>query len=964
MKAQSFWLVNRTYLLKIVLPALLTMVLFMVSLYQIIIPRFETIIMDRKREMTKELINSAWHVADHFHRAAQQQRMSDDEARRRAIEQIRHLRYGDESKDYFWITDFQPVMIMHPFREELNGSDLSNFLDSRGKKLFVEMVAIVKRDGEGFVDYTWQWKDDSTRIVPKLSYVRPYKPWGWIIGTGIYIEDVKAEIAGLESNIVTISLWITVATALLLLFMAVQNLRSERRRYLAESNLREAKERYEALVEASTEGLLMVLDDGQVFCNRTLQGMLGYTEEEARKLDLKSMFPSLTDAQILGLSGNTSPLDLEHLHIESTLKTKNGADTPVLLTPSPVQLFGKQGLVVIVKDIRHHKQIVTELDESRERFLALTNRLSLGVFRTEAGGDMRFVEANAAACSMFGFGNQEDVQSADMRGLLDESHQFTALEADLDVHGFVSNRILRCRKVDGNALTLSLSVVVVRDESGDRRYCDCLAEDVSEVQRTERVAGKLMTDLQMPLVQLGQPVSSFVRALRSCDMGEPLGKVVRVMDRMRVDMMMVTSGEGTLIGYVDGDAVQRYILASENMDVPVYQVMQAPIQTVRSSATVFDVLDASLEKDVPYFGVKDENGALVGSVAVKELLTAGVRNQLYFLQRVKQAESIPEIRQCREQLQMYVRMLIESGAGVETIAQATTLISDSIRARIVQLAIAELGEPPLAFALIALGSEGRGEQTLATDQDNAIIYADTEESADAAVKDYFLRLGTFVCGALDNVGYDFCKGEVMAKNPRWCTSLRGWKDHFRDWVNTANPQDLLEVNIFFDFRHVYGEEALTDELRDYLRRVTSGNNAFFVYLTQNALKIKPPSWQFKAVELLDIKSAMLPLVDLARIYALRHKLPQSNTLERMRALRQKDVLSAAGVRDMTYAYAFLLTLRYQHQARRLADNATPDNKLHTQELSETEKLVLKRVLSQIDDFQKKLSLDFRGTVQT
>ncbi|MBE0558011.1 MAG: cache domain-containing protein, partial [Proteobacteria bacterium] len=267
MKKQSFWLVNRLFLLKIVLPALLTMVLFIVSLYQIIIPRFESIIMDRKREMTRELVNNTWHIADHYHREALAQRMSEAEARQRTIEQVRHLRYGDEAKDYFWITDFHPVMIVHPFREELNGSDLTNFTDSRGKRLFVEMVRLVRNEGEGFVDYTWQWKDDSTRIVPKLSYVKPFHPWGWIIGTGIYVEDVKAEIAGLEQNIVTISLWITVATALLLLFMAGQNLRSEKQRYSAESELREAKERYQALVEASTEGLLMLLDDDQVYCN-------------------------------------------------------------------------------------------------------------------------------------------------------------------------------------------------------------------------------------------------------------------------------------------------------------------------------------------------------------------------------------------------------------------------------------------------------------------------------------------------------------------------------------------------------------------------------------------------------------------------------------------------------------------------------------------------------------------------
>ena len=148
------------------------------------------------------------------------------DAQQKAIAEIKQIRYGEEMKDYFWITDMQPNMIMHPYRSDLDGKSLNDFKDPHGKRLFVEFVNVVKKDEQGYVDYMWQWKDDSLRIVPKLSYVKLFKPWGWIIGTGIYIEDVKKEIKALTQKLIWISIGISVLIALLLLFISQQSLKN------------------------------------------------------------------------------------------------------------------------------------------------------------------------------------------------------------------------------------------------------------------------------------------------------------------------------------------------------------------------------------------------------------------------------------------------------------------------------------------------------------------------------------------------------------------------------------------------------------------------------------------------------------------------------------------------------------------------------------------------------------------
>ena len=214
---------RRNFFIKILLPTFLTIILFLTVFFELFIPQFENTIMDRKREMIKELTNSTWSILDKWHKAEELGIISKEKAQEMAISQIQSLRYGEESKDYFWVTDYLPVMIIHPYRSDLNNKDLSNFKDSRGKKLFVEMADTAKKSGEGFVNYMWQWKDDSTKIVPKLSYVKSFSPWQWIIGTGIYIEDVRNEIAQLEKKIINVSIGITLAISDLLFFIAYQN---------------------------------------------------------------------------------------------------------------------------------------------------------------------------------------------------------------------------------------------------------------------------------------------------------------------------------------------------------------------------------------------------------------------------------------------------------------------------------------------------------------------------------------------------------------------------------------------------------------------------------------------------------------------------------------------------------------------------------------------------------------------
>ncbi|HUS79683.1 MAG TPA: cache domain-containing protein, partial [Armatimonadota bacterium] len=210
---------KRHFFFHVVFPTLLAMALFAVAIFAVFLPAFERSLMERKRETIRELTEAAWSILAGYEREERAGILSRAQAQELAVSRIQQLRYGPEGKDYFWLQDMQPRMIMHPYRKDLDGKDLSQFRDSRGDRIFVEFADLVRREGEGYIDYVWQWKDDPSRLAPKESYIKGFKPWGWIIGTGIYTEDVKQEIGRIERRLVRTLAGISVIVALLLLYV-------------------------------------------------------------------------------------------------------------------------------------------------------------------------------------------------------------------------------------------------------------------------------------------------------------------------------------------------------------------------------------------------------------------------------------------------------------------------------------------------------------------------------------------------------------------------------------------------------------------------------------------------------------------------------------------------------------------------------------------------------------------------
>ncbi len=201
---------------------ILIIAIFMLLIFAWVLPSMRAAIYKEKQTMLENLVGPAIGYLESINAQVQAGQVSLEEAQKRAFERIKNMRYGPEGKDYFWVNDFGPKMIMHPFRADLNGKDISDFKDPKGKALFVEMVKVCKEKGAGTVDYVWQWKDDKNRLEPKLSYVKAFAPWGWIIGTGAYVNDVNEQVASLRNNL----LMAIVPVVLVLLGLLILPLRS------------------------------------------------------------------------------------------------------------------------------------------------------------------------------------------------------------------------------------------------------------------------------------------------------------------------------------------------------------------------------------------------------------------------------------------------------------------------------------------------------------------------------------------------------------------------------------------------------------------------------------------------------------------------------------------------------------------------------------------------------------------
>jgi PAS domain S-box-containing protein len=943
---------------RILLPSLLAVLLFMAAIYLFVIPNYRESLMDGKRETIRELTNTAWSVMHKLDLMVSPE-FPIDEAQKEAIMIVSDMRYGEEFKDYFWITDTLPRMVMHPYRPMLNGKDLTNYRDPRGKNFFVDIVNVVKENGDGYVDYKWQWKDDSLTVVPKLSYVKAFKPWGWIVGTGIYIEDVNRQISNLTRKVVWISVFITILIGAVIIYLARRNYIAERERQSAQDRLRDSMQRYKKLVEASTDGVLMVIENEIVYCNPYLLNLLGYSQGEYDQQN-GQLFETLRT-----LIGNQKKHETEEnskTELASELKVpkKAGFMVDVVVNQSKFDIDGKQGVICAVKDVSKHKDVERELDLSMEKFKSVANLLNLGIFRCTLGRNARFVEINQKGIELLGYSSQVDLVDTKVQELFEIVDEWKEVIQTIGEGLNVKERLLRLKRADGLTLSALVSLFPINDVHGKTLYYDGFLIDAYNYLGGSSSFSKNSSSLQLSTNELLNPLKDFVTPALQCSFETPVSVASKLMAKANADIILIVNHKAAVMGILtQSDISRRVVACGGNLATPVSEIMSAPVISVSDKEMIMDAFALMVQHKISYVVVKSDDNLRPSYISLQSLSVLRKDTPEFLVNSIVKAESIYEVADTMKQLPRLISNLVNTGTGVAATGKLISKISDTITEKIIIDAISQLGEPPVPFVFLTLGSEGRREQTLATDQDNAIIFEVDNADKVEIYREYFLKLGNSICSLLNTAGYPFCDGGVMAMNKEWCMSSSDWEKTIASWVTTPNSQEILNISIFFDFRPIYGDFEMANALQQFCLKMLKDKNVFYYNLAKSIINLKPSIIESYSSGCFHIKMPLLAISSILRLWSLKYGVSERNTLERLSALQAVGAITVNLKEEFERAYSYLMLLRVKNQLRQIEANEKASNDIDSKYLADFDRIMLKKSISTISDHLNRLAIDFR-----
>lgn len=407
--------------------------------------------------------------------------------------------------------------------------------------------------------------------------------------------------------------------------------------------------------------------------------------------------------------------------------------------------------------------------------------------------------------------------------------------------------------------------------------------------------------------------------------------------------------QGRLTGLVtDRDLRNRVVADGLALDRPVADIATLAPLALDASSPAFEALLLMARHNIHHLPVLDGQ-RLAGMVTATDLAEQHSTSAVYLAGDIYQQTTVQGLARISTRIKRLQQHLASAGASACSTGHIITAITDALTTRLIYLAEAQFGPAPIDYVWVAAGSQARSEQTAKSDQDNCMILDDSYD--EALHGDYFRAFSRFVCDGLDACGYIHCPGEMMAMTDTWRQPRQRWVQYFSQWVNTPEPKALMLTCVFFDQRAIHGKAELLDTLRREVLERTRGNSLFLAYMVSNALKHRPPLGLFGNLSLIrggdnartiDLKhSGIVPIVDLARIYALAGGAPAVNTYDRLEQVAQSGEVSEQGARDLRDALEFLGTLRIAHQARQIGRGQAPDNFLALEELSNFERSHLK-----------------------
>lgn len=494
-----------------------------------------------------------------------------------------------------------------------------------------------------------------------------------------------------------------------------------------------------------------------------------------------------------------------------------------------------------------------------------------------------------------------------------------------------------------------------------RRLASLLEQSQRRVQSHYSAQMNSTRDMSRPLKSLLR------RAPRTAPPDASLRSVLQLMKDERIGSVIVTAATGEPLGiFTERDVLDRVALAERSLDTPVSAVMTPDPFRLPSHADALEAAQAMARHRFRHVLVMEE-GRLAGVVSERDLFSLQRLTVGEVAKSIEQSRDTNELATTASNVRKLAASMLAQGVAAQQLTHLVTILNDAIVCRALELAGFPKADDNHNWCWMGLGSEGRMEQTLSTDQDNALIFAPSTVAQADSDRAAWLERCQRANALLDHCGFPLCKGGIMAGNPRWCLTLDEWHAQFENWLTTIDGEALLNAAIFFDCRPLAGNSRLAESLREWLRERAPRAKLFLREMAKNAFAVKPPLGLIRDFVVddaeypgtIDLKQlGARPFIDAARVFALQHGVIASNTGERIaqcaRAMRMGDDERAA----LEDAFHFIQLQRLRSQEPSGETLRIAPNRIDPNALNELDRRILKEAFRQARKWQSRLELDF------
>ena len=475
--------------------------------------------------------------------------------------------------------------------------------------------------------------------------------------------------------------------------------------------------------------------------------------------------------------------------------------------------------------------------------------------------------------------------------------------------------------------------------------------------------------------RLADEQQTFARSLRSlvqraavtCEASRTLAEVAALMRSQGVGSVVVVDAQGRPLGIVTSHDMVR-VAAEEGGGRPVAEIMSSDPVSLPAHALAYEAAVAMTARHIRHILVMDE-GRLIGVVSERDLFSLQRLGLGEITMELRLAGDLKVLSALASEIRKLTLRLVEKGVGPEQLMLFVSVLNDRLSQRVIEIVRKRHDLERISWCWLAFGSEGRLEQTLATDQDNGLIFAAHEGIDPSQVRARLLGFAREVNEALDASGFPLCKGNVMASNPALCLSAEEWRAKMSSWIEVSMPKALLDAAICFDFRALYGDASLVASLREWVSARVKAQPAFLRHMAEAALQARPALNRMGGFATKDVKGAPGSInlklqgarifVDAARIYALAQGVTQTNTADRLRSVRGALGMNEADAAAAVEAFFLVQRLRLRNQVMQREGDPEAANRVAPDQLNRIEQAGLKEALRTAKDLQSRLALDYQ-----